>query len=436
VGKTRPSKRRKLRYEIERNGRVGHINVWEKTQKFGTHFRFAGKAYRNSFATREAAEEYLDHEFSTVDSNRANSLALHPINHDVKTYHELEQLLREHANGATLREVVDYFLAHHEHKRFVQRSVSDCIASFLANEIANNVSPSHAKTLKKHLKQFQSSFGSRPIHKISAEQISNWLVSHRSKDGNPWGETTRRHVRGSLVSLSLYARDTLHALPDFGKTEFQNVKRPKPTEKGEVEIYTPAEISKLLATAIEHDLDLIPGIVFGCFQGLRPDEFHAENAKRKPLSWEAINWQDMTLQVRGRKVRSRGTRPFPFHKVSQAWLEPFRTLSGAIWRYTKAEVREISGPRNRGISDNDTSDQKTIYSGIQSPGCRACGFGKTSGGSGRRARDRHEPPLPVGAQRWAACAARERRAASRRRGARSGRAAQAAARKWPPQTGE
>ena len=48
------------------------------------------------------------------------------------------------------------------------------------------------------------------------------------------------------------------------------------------------------------------------------------------------------------------------------------------------EVREISGPQNKGISDNETSDQKAIHSRIQSPGRRTCGFGKTSGGSGRR----------------------------------------------------
>jgi hypothetical protein len=32
------------------------------------------------------------------------------------------------------------------------------------------------------------------------------------------------------------------------------------------------------------------------------------------------------------------------------------------------EVREISGPQNKGISDNGSSDQKAIHSSIQSPG--------------------------------------------------------------------
>jgi len=312
------------------------ISYWVKTRKFGIYFTFAGGKYRSSFATFAAAKERLDREFSKLDCDRANSLTLHPINHDVKTYHELEQLLRERANGATLREVVEFYLVHHEHKRFAPKTVTQCIESFLQNEIASNVSPSHARTLKRHLKHFERTFGSTLIHKISAEQIARWLNSFRSDDGSPWGATTRRQVRGSLVSLSLYAQKILHALPDLGKTEFQNVKRPKREERGEVEIYTPAEISTLLAAAIEYDIDLIPGIVVGCFQGLRPDEFHAENAKREPLKWEAINWHDKVFSVRGQKVRSKPTRPIPLHPVSEAWLEPFRGLSGAIWRYTRA----------------------------------------------------------------------------------------------------
>jgi integrase len=136
--------------------------------------------------------------------------------------------------------------------------------------------------------------------------------------------------------MSLYAQKMLNAIPDLGETEFQKVKNPKKDAKGEVEIYSPAEISKLLATAITHDIDLIPGLVFGCFEGLRPDEFHAENAKRKKLTWEAINWQDQRLHVMGQKVRSKATRDIPLHSVAEAWLTPFKALTGAIWGYTKA----------------------------------------------------------------------------------------------------
>lgn len=94
-----------------------------------------------------------------------------------------------------------------------------------------------------------------------------------------WSAKTRTNVLGSLVSLSLFARDALKAIPDIGKTEFQKVRRPKRDERGEVEIYTPAEMEKLLLAALENDVAMIPALVVGGFQGLRPAEFHAEGAK-------------------------------------------------------------------------------------------------------------------------------------------------------------
>src|SRR5665213_1156895 len=90
---------------------------------------------------------------------------------------------------------------------------------------------------------------------------------------------------------------------------------------------------------------------------------------------------------------------------------PRRTLTVACvsvrpFGATSREVREDSGPQNKGISDNESSDQKTIYSRVQSPGRRPCWLGETGGGGGRGSRHRHEPPLRVDAQGIAAWAAR------------------------------
>jgi len=299
-------------FRFEKNGRQGRVKFWEASGTYGTYFVYAGKKFRNQFKTFERAYNYLDYEFSRLDEDRANSLSLFPINHDVKTYHELEQLLRDQANGATLREAVDFFLAHREHKRFQPKSLSDCIESFLAEERGRNLSPSQIKNLVKHLEPFKTDFGSRKIHEISAKEISEWLASRRSESGEPWSVKTRRNVRGSLVSMSLYSQKMLSAIPDVGATEFQKVKNPKKDQKGEVEIYTATEISKLLATAVEHDIDLIPAIVVGCFEGLRPHEFHAQSAARPPLKWEAFNWHDNLLLLSDKRFAQSKRGIFPF----------------------------------------------------------------------------------------------------------------------------
>ncbi len=330
----------KFPYLLQKNGRTGRIKKWSD-DRFGTYFMFAGHKKRNSFGTFEAALTYLEREFSRIDSNQAESLALNPLNGDVRTYSELEQLLRVEGGGATLREAVAFFLANHKGKRLHPTLFEDASAAFLNAQQTRNVSGVQIRTLAKHYRRFALEFGRRKIHEIAALEIETWLGSRVDEsDGSPWSVKTRSSVRGSLVSLSLYAQNVLKAIPDNGKTEFQHVLIPRQDQKGEVEIYTPSELRLLLLVAIENDLDLIPALVVGNFAGLRPFEFHAEGLKRSPLQWEAFNWRDKVLHVKGQKVRSKATRDIPLQPVVEAWLAPFQMLKGAIWRYTQAHSKK------------------------------------------------------------------------------------------------
>jgi hypothetical protein len=334
----------KFPYVFQKHGRNGRIKRWKG--KFGTYFRYAGQKHRSSFGSFEAALKHLDAEFSKLDTDRTNSQTLFPLKGNAQEYSELEELLRVRGNGGTLREAVEFFLAHGEARRFHARSVSDCIDDYLIHEKQSNVTAIHIETLTKHLRRFREEFGQRKIHTITTMEITKWLANCADRNtGKPWSEKTRNNVRGSLLCLSIFARDTLQAIPDAGKTQFQKVNSAI-IDPNEVEIYTPEEIGKLLKAAIEHDIDLIPAIVVGAFQGLRPDEFHAENARqedkgngkrtRRPLTWEAFNWKDGLLHVSGQKVRSKATRDIPLQSVSRAWLEPFRSLSGEIWRFSSS----------------------------------------------------------------------------------------------------
>jgi hypothetical protein len=120
------------------------------------------------------------------------------------------------------------------------------------------------KTFKKLLNRFKRDFGSRKVHEISTQEISEWLKAQTdAKTGERWTANTQTKVRGSLVTLSKYAQKTLNAIPDVGDTAFQNVSAPNEEERPEVEIYTPAELGALFAAAVEHDIELIPALVAG-----------------------------------------------------------------------------------------------------------------------------------------------------------------------------
>ena len=351
-----PITKRRFPFRFEKNGRVGKIYKLGNGT-FKTYFRFAGEGISNTHASFESAYKHLEGEFSKLDGDRENTLSLNVLNSPVRVYSELEQLVLR--NGATLREAVTFFLAHHKNKRFEPRNVTECAEIFVEHQRRNNISPSQIKTLEKHFRRFNEEFGTRKIHEITALEITNWLISRRdAKKAKLWSAKTRTSVRGSLVSLSLFARDTLKAVPDVGKTEFQKVRPPKKDEQGEVEIYTPGEMEKLLLAALENDIDLIPALILGGFQGLRPAEFHAEGAKRRPVTWEALIWSDKILHVRGQKVRSKANRDIPLHTATRIWLKPFRGQKGEIWNYKQSHSKKFIALRTK-------AQVRSIYDGLR-----------------------------------------------------------------------
>jgi len=100
-------------------------------------------------------------------------------------------------------------------------------------------------------------------------------------------------------------------------------------------------MEKRLTAALETDIDLIPALVLGGFEGLRPAEFHAERAKRPPLRWDALIWDDGILYITGQKIRSKPNRSIPLQPVVEAWLRPFANCRGEIWKYKGAYIKKM-----------------------------------------------------------------------------------------------
>jgi hypothetical protein len=76
----------------EKNGRIGKIYPL-KTGAFAIKYYFAGERHQTQRATLDGAIEFLESEFTKLDTNQENSLTLYPIRGKVRDYSELEQLL-------------------------------------------------------------------------------------------------------------------------------------------------------------------------------------------------------------------------------------------------------------------------------------------------------------------------------------------------------
>ena len=72
---------------------------------------------------------------------------------------------------------------------------------------------------------------------------------------------------------------------------------------------------------------------------------------RLPLTWEEFNWHDKRLHISKQKVRSKSSRDIPIQAVAEAWLEPFKVLSGPMWSFQKAYEDKMNALRRKaGVS--------------------------------------------------------------------------------------
>jgi integrase len=338
------SKKQTFPYQFEMNGRKGKI-YRTSSGKFKTHFVFAHRTNQNTFASFENAKLYLSREFDKLDTNIGDSGSQYVLSRDRKYYHELEALLRVEADGATLRDTVDFYLTMRPKTKFKPATVSECLRKFLEEKKAAKVSSGQLKSLKKHLSRFSRVFGTKNMHELTSEEINKWLLSQKDKKSNSiWSNKYRYNVLGSLVTFAIYARDTYKAFPNaFQPTEFELVRKPKKEITDEVEIYTPDEIQKLLRTCVSHDLEILPLIVLGAFFGLRPSEAHGEDVDRPKLRWESLDFINRLLHLRGQKVRSKPTRQVPIQANACLWLKPFKKQIGDIWTHRAAYDERLSG---------------------------------------------------------------------------------------------
>jgi hypothetical protein len=324
-------------YRFEKNGRIGKI-YRAKNGTYPTFFTFAGDEDRNSFSTFEAAKKYLSENFDTLDTRVTESSAAYPLKHERMYYHDLEALLHAQTDGATLRDAVDFYLSHKPKSKFTPLTVTKCKEKFLAGKQNDNISYLQMRTLRKHLKRFEATFGTRQMHDITTEEIKTWLNSQKSRStGGKWSTCYKRNVLGSLVTFARVAKKTYKAFPNpVMLTDFELVDKPKREQADEVEIYTPKELEEQLIAAITHDMEVLPLIIIQAFFGLRPTETHGEEVKRPKLRWDAFNWERKFLHLRHQKVRSKLARHIPIHPTAEEWLAPFKEQKGPIWKYTAA----------------------------------------------------------------------------------------------------
>ena len=195
----------------------------------------------------------------------------------------------DNLTARTVAEVVDEVLASKEGKR-TENTISD---------------------LRNRLNTFADAFQCG-IANVTTADVQRWL------DGLKVGERTRLNYRNKVFQLFQFAERRNYILKRSNPVA--DTERPE-TPDGEITIYTPEEIEKLLAAASP---SFRPCVALGAFAGLRTSEIQR-------LQWQDVDLVRGHVKASGRKRGTPARRFVPLTDNLRQWLAPYAKRTGLVW---------------------------------------------------------------------------------------------------------
>lgn len=225
--------------------------------------------------------------------------------------------------GATLTEVVNEFV---KQTSGTGATVEQVITAYIRSKERDS-GVHHVADLRSRLeRRFAIDFAGQTINSITGPSLARWL------DDLPVGSRSRRNYHSALVGLFRFAKERGHVADNL-LTAPEKIRKPK---AGRVtrQVFSPAELKALIATAFKlHHRCLLP-LVIQCFAGVRSEELCQSDPRKSRLCWEdlLLDQDDPEIHVRA-DVAKTGEERFVFiTPCLREWLQILRkTSSGPIY---------------------------------------------------------------------------------------------------------
>jgi integrase len=212
---------------------------------------------------------------------------------------------------AGIVEAVKYYKKHVE-TGLPDVTVAEALEKFAEAKRAEGMSRIYLRDIRGYLGRFAEHFQCN-IATIQPDDLRAYL---NGLNVGPVSKNNHRRLLGVLFNFAK-GEGWLHA---DQKTAPERTGTYKVKER-EVEIFTPAEVAKLLAHAEE---DFVPWIVLIAFAGVRNEEL------AKGLVWESINFDRGYLIVPASIAKTNRKRKIDLPENALEWLAPYRNRSGVI----------------------------------------------------------------------------------------------------------
>jgi len=211
---------------------------------------------------------------------------------------------------STLLAAVEFYAA--RHKRVTPKPVSDVVTELLGVKEARKVSTRYRQDLRVRLGRFAAAFRKNCCDVTTAE-VQAWLDSLNLSRQSYKNFRTVAHLFFEFAVARGYAADN----PVAGSESLT-------VGSGDVKIFTPAEIRRLLAAATS---DFLPCLALGAFAGLR-------SAEIERLEWSDIRLTEQHIVIGADKAKTASRRIVPVSDTLAAWLAPYAAQTGAVWQGT------------------------------------------------------------------------------------------------------
>ncbi len=262
-----------------------------------------------------------DDHFAYVRAQQALAPTGIPLELAAMNYAEAFKIL-----GADLIIEAARFYATKHSSRFIKKTVPDVVKDLLLAKEQDGASDVYLKDLTSRLGAFAEKFTGQ-MSLLTAGEIETFLrgLTKTVKDGKK--ETvvsltgvSRNNYRRAIGTL-LYFAESRGFLPK-GLVEIDSVAIAKEME-GDIEIFKPLELMRVLERANEKTRDLVPFLAIGAFAGLR----HAEMQR---LNWSDIRLDDGFIEVKKGTAKTASRRLVPITENLKLWLEDHKRPNGDL----------------------------------------------------------------------------------------------------------
>jgi len=227
---------------------------------------------------------------------------------------------------ASLHAAAKYYRA--RFKLTVAKPVADVVVELLKVKASRGASDRYRADLASRLNRFARDCN-KDCCNVTASDVQAWLDAQKADEGKALSPQSYKNYRTVLHTLFEFAVARGFAADN----PVESVEKLK-VRTGDVEIFTPREIARLLAVAQADFPGFLPCLAIGAFAGLR-------SAELERLSWSDVDLTAGHIVISAGNSKTASRRIVPIADNLAEWLRPYSNRQGKLWTGTHYEFYDV-----------------------------------------------------------------------------------------------